>query len=907
METGNNGGPPRPQPPRNRTGPRRVRVGSPLLPLVLLLLLALPAVMTIVSGPAWAARDDHDSLRGRPLSEALDELRERGLPIVYTSRVVTPDLRVEAEPDPAGDARAILAQLLEPHGLDLLEGPDGTLVVVPAGSADREPGGVSGAVVGVPDAGPLAGARVRDVDSGVEAITDGDGRFELAPGEDGLRTLEARAQGYLPARATVGTRAAPREGPVEVVFLLEPSTLVMEEVVVVPSLVSLLGEEPTAGLGLTREQLQALPHLGDDIFRAMSLLPGISAGDVTARIQVRGGRRDETKILLDGQELYQAFHLRDYDDAASFVAPSTLAGAELSTGGFSATRGDRMGGVLDLTTREPEGEVHGRAGVGILGGQVGGGGPLPKGRGHWLAEVRRGSIGVVSQLLDSEDPRYWDAFLKGEVRLGERDSLRVHALAAGDSLDFRERIDADLKRFHTDYRNTHLWLTHQRIVGADHLLTTAGSTVRMESDRVALETEETGDFQVDDRRDSDIGELRQSVDHRVGRHEIAWGWRVREIETRIDYDSSRRFETPLASIRGPQPPPREPPGADVLDGVPADGEAGRDDPPPHVTSVHDDFRSTDSGLYLTDRVRLTEAVTLEAGLRWDRHSSTDQAVWSPRLGLVWRLEPSTLVRAAWGLYHQSHRPFELQAEDGETTLQPVERSEHRILGLERRLPGGYDGILLRIEAYRKVISDPRARWENLFEPINTFPEVEPERVLFAPSKSRAEGIELFLQGQAGERLLWWVNYALAATEDRLDGRWTRRLYDQRHAFNLALDLRLGHHWRLGLAWRLHSGWPTTPIRLEEVEDDLGESTFVPVLGPLNSERLPVYHRLDLRLVRSWRVGGGELVAFLDLQNVYDRRNVGGFDFQIDDQRGTLGFELEEWPGFVPSAGLRYEF
>ena len=158
------------------------------------------------------------------------------------------------------------------------------------------------------------------------------------------------------------------------------------------------------------------------------------------------------------------------------------------------------------------------------------------------------------------------------------------------------------------------------------------------------------------------------------------------------------------------------------------------------------------------------------------------------------------------------------------------------------------------------------------------------------------------------------------------GRRRPRSFDQPHALNLDLDYRIGEHWRLNLAWRYHTGWPTTPLSLQEVleaEGDLGgdedadesedgaeeapELELVPVLGPLNSERLADYHRLDLRASRSFRVPKGELTLFVEVQNVYDRKNESGFDHEVDDEEGTLVRIQERWPGIFPSIGVSWRF
>ena len=60
----------------------------------------------------------------------------------------------------------------------------------------------------------------------------------------------------------------------EVIVEMKPAQLALDEIVVTPSFISLLREEPVTGLALDRDDIFALPHLGDDIFRAMTLLPG---------------------------------------------------------------------------------------------------------------------------------------------------------------------------------------------------------------------------------------------------------------------------------------------------------------------------------------------------------------------------------------------------------------------------------------------------------------------------------------------------------------------------------------------------------------------------------------------------------------------------------------------------------
>ncbi|HET9225105.1 MAG TPA: hypothetical protein VFR31_00440, partial [Thermoanaerobaculia bacterium] len=134
-----------------------------------------------------------------------------------------------------------------------------------------------------------------------------------------------------------------------------------------------------------------------------------------------------------------------------------------------------------------------------------------------------------------------------------------------------------------------------------------------------------------------------------------------------------------------------------------------------------------------------------------------------------------------------------------------------------------------------------------------------------------------------------------STEDRIQGEEIRRQTDQPHTVNLYVDTRLGKNWSLSTAWRYHTGWPTTPVFSIDGE---------PVLGKLNSERLPVYHRMDLRASREWQLRSGRLTFFVDLQNVYNRENAAGFDLEVDED--GIVREPESWPGFFPSIGITWE-
>jgi hypothetical protein len=71
----------------------------------------------------------------------------------------------------------------------------------------------------------------------------------------------------------------------------------------------------------------------------------------------------------------------------------------------------------------------------------------------------------------------------------------------------------------------------------------------------------------------------------------------------------------------------------------------------------------------------------------------------------------------------------------------------------------------------------------------------------------------------------------------------------------------------------------------------------------NSERMPAYHSLTLRADYRRRFGPVSLIAFLDVINVYGRKN--GNSFEWDERRGVNIMEgLDE---SLPIIGLKFEY
>lgn len=814
---------------------------------------------------------------GRPLADALADLREQGLSILFTSHVVRPEMRVLSEPR-ATEPRKVLAELLAPHGLTFEEGPGGRLVVVPRTELLRLD--VRGVVRNRQTGAGVPGVQILISKTSHETKTADDGSFVLDGVEPGTWTLAARHPGYVVHYGEVELTVE----DVDLVLDLDPAPLALENIVVTPSRVSLLHEDPAVALSLSRQEILALPHIGDDIFRSMTLLPGVAGEEYSARFSVRGGRSDEVMVVFDRTELFDPFHLQDFSSGISIIAPKALGEVDLITGGLPAEFGGRMGGVLSMNTREPtKDQVH--LGMSIVNAEVGGSGTFGDGRGHWLGVARYGLLDLTLDFLGNvEKPEYWDGFGKLEYRLGDRQNLAVHALYAGDRLDFTAMAEAT-ERFITDYTSTYSWLSHQLFLNERLFVDTVFSVGEVTRDRRGFEVEDEDQYEIRDLRTMDAVGLKQDWHFQNGGHYLKWGFDARRLDTDYDYLNLRELEDLFAEIRS--------------------------EPRTGVTFFQGNLTGESYSVYASDRVRLHEAVTLELGLRWDDYNLAGDKHLSPRFNLVWLVGAASTLRAAWGYFYQNQRSYELQVDDGETTLYPDERTEHRVLSFEHAFKP--EGLVLRVEAYDRPVRNPRRRYENLLEPVSIFPEIEVDRYRVLPKSSTSRGVELYLRGRAGKRVTWWVSATHSEAEDRIDGRDVPRRIDQPEALNFDVDVRAGESWHLNFAWRYHTGWPTTAVFGRVEEDDEGEVQVVPAFGPINGERLPSYHRLDLRASREWNLKRGDLTFFLEVQNVYDRRNVAGYDvdeydFTVnEDGEAEIDAIYDFWGGIMPSFGISWDF
>jgi len=256
---------------------------------------------------------------------------------------------------------------------------------------------------------------------------------------------------------------------------------------------------------------------------------------------------------------------------------------------------------------------------------------------------------------------------------------------------------------------------------------------------------------------------------------------------------------------------------------------------------------------------------------------------------------------------------ELEAGDGETEFAPSERSTQVAVGAEHRFE---NGIVGRLELYHRKVDRPRRMYLNLWREILPFPELDGDRVRVDPSEGRAKGLELLLR-RNGASWDWSASYALSSTETLIQSEWVPQYWDQTHALALTVGWRPTPRWTITGAFQLHSGWPFTPqiIEFDTLTVFQGEGLGSALrwreeFGDLNSERLPAYHRLDLRVTRKLDVWGKPMEVYLDLFNAYNQQNLRSYDYGtqlVGEELKLVRYPDEELLPFLPSIGFRWEF
>jgi hypothetical protein len=665
------------------------------------------------------------------------------------------------------------------------------------------------------------------------------------------------------AHGTVLIVAAPPAPPADL------RALWTESIVVTPGRHDIDLGEATTVQPLDRDQMALAPVPAGDPARIVQLLPGVASAEGSAAFNARGSAGKDVALVLDGLELYDPFHLGAFQAPYSFIDGRMLGSAALLTGGFTADRGDRHGGFLEMSTSVPDESAATVIEAGTLNSRASYKAPTPAGPllvsgRYWYPEATGDSI-VMGR--DGLRPTFGDLYAKLGFLTTPTTTLSAHALFASDhaslsETDGNERVVASDRSGYMWLRAVHSW---SPAVTTDTVV--SGGTLHRSREGIG----EPDDALV-------VARDGRSVSFYGLRNDAAWSFGNGQA-LRGGFDV-RMLSADLSSASGP-------PGADVTTQAEPSG--------------------TSLAAYAAYRATLGARFTAEAGLRWDRQTYTGDREWSPRLNVVWRPGARTELRLGAGRYAQSMRIHELRIEDGETAYRPPEVARQIDVAWIQKVKS----LEFRVEGYRHQLTHVQPRYENQFHPLELFPEVEPDRITVAPERAELSGIEVSLRGGGGGPLFWLASYTRSRATDVIDGVDVPRSWDQPHAGTALVAYRWASGWFASAAAIAHTGWPTTPVTGRVVTLPDGETEIEPVLGPRNSERLPVYARLDLKGGRAVSTRKGTFRFELIVANATNRENACCVDEVTFTQRPDGGVDaattIDTWMGITPSFSATWEF
>ena len=710
-----------------------------------------------------------------------------------------------------------------------------TLLALPAPAAHSPPAPavVMGTVAN--DAGhPLPYANVQLAGTLAGAATDTTGAFRFTTTQTGTHVVRATMIGFRAAEQRITLAAG---DTVQVHFVLRADALPLDEATVTADAYTVGGADGTMG------PLEAVttPGAMGDLFRALQSFPGVAQAGDGAGLYVRGGDATETKTLIDQAVLRHPYQYESpTGESFGSIRPFLAKGTTFSTGGFSARYGNALSGVLAIDTKDrpPARRVKGNAGLAAV--SLGLDLPLTDDQLGLRFSGNRSFTGFLFRLNGQHDafntvPQGFDGNLSLTYDYGPTGQLKGFSFARHNRMGVQTADGA----FSGLFRNRTTNQLHSLQWTAQYADWTGRTSVAFS---------------------------------RYGTHQQFGLLDLQPQETtyqlRSDWDHSLRdqtiLRTGLVAVRE---------GTHFRGTFPA--QPNQLDVSATQVTVNDRLSTTRLGIYLELESGLADGLQLIAGTRLDRHTLGAQTTVDPRLAVEAQLTPQTRARLAWGRFHQFPALDTYAQHTGSATL-GAQTATHWIATLRHdRGP-----LQLRLAGYLKpyrdlVVQTGAAEYANAGSGI-------------------ARGVDVFAKygGFLETRLSGWASYSFVQsrrTQPRQQGsafvlERGPAPFDFTHQTTVVGKLRVVDMLFAGVTYRHTTGRPVTPV-VDAIEHEDG--AYAPIEGPIGSDRLPAYRRLDLQLSYYVPLGKGQsLTVYAAMNNVLDRANVIDYTYSPDYRTRT---------------------
>jgi hypothetical protein len=606
-----------------------------------------------------------------------------------------------------------------------------------------------------------------------------------------------------------------------------------------------------------------------DPARFVRNLPGAGrANDWETELIVRGGSPDQTGFLVDGVPLARVSHYEGMHGDHGGVGILDLTFADtvrFHAGTFPARLPDRLSGLVEVDYRDGDTTArHERVLTDVSGAGGAAEGPLPGGKGSYAAAARYSTMDLLvrSRIVEGFGvPDYFNGQARAYVPAGNS-AFRARIIGGGE--DWFNRI------------------------GSASSLDMVGHSV---ASSLSWESREEG------------GGSRADVRYEERAHRFAFANAYRkpgaDPMTRLESGRERRWGASVERSAAPSG------GLLLRAGTTAEATAGtyhvrygdeatylpyRDT----VIQLTQDIGNREAfmadGAGFVEGTWTTGACAWYAGYRHFFEQASRRQAFEPRLAATWRPAPAQSLRAAFGLHTQPHDYADLshRADPSAARLPYMAQAEAGWEWATAR------GASLSLEAYAK--EGFRLARQALSPSGTGYAEVYRDT-----GRTRARGLEAGLRSPRDRRWNATLGYSyLWYRERRPDGTWGPGLYSLPHNLNLAAGVSPARGLWVTGRFCAGSGTPYTPF---DSAASMRAGTGIYDPARLYSRRGPAYYRVDARLDWEWAVRGARAGLFAEVENVFDRRNESGRQWNVVDGGETP----IEGMGRLPVAGISVRF
>jgi hypothetical protein len=761
-----------------------------------------------------------------------------------------------------------------------------TLLLLAATSLQAAPDPSAGRIVGTVVAHdtrqPIVGGSVIVVGTKLGANADENGRFTIANVTPGTYTLSVSSVGYRKRQITDVVVSTGH--PTQVRVALEEETLTGEEVVVTVSQFASPEEIVTSAYSLGYEEIRRAPGALGDVSRMVQSMPGVvPTSDQRNDLVVRGGSPSENLTVVDNVEIPNLSHFGTQGSAGgpiSMLNTEFIREADFLAGGFPAQYGGKMSSVLNISLRE--GNREGLAGIADLG--LAGAGMILEGslgeKGSWMATARRSYLDLIARDFGlTAIPIYSNYQAKVSYDLDPSNRLWLVSLGGKDDIMFEydpdELEEPALENVTSGGWRTATGINWQMLWGSE------GYGVLGVADATSSYDQEV--------REVDLGNA------------VVFSNDSRERMTTVKYDAvvkpSAGWQVgggAAIRLRSDRYRIEQPYGVQSVWSTDSTRSA------PLLVDADDGF--TDGEFYAQATAEPLAGLTVTGGVRYDRFGYRDDASgFSPRLGVRYTLSPSWQVSASTGRFSQAPPLVYVRSVPGNETLDPI-RGTHLIAGTAW-FPS--PDLKVSLEAYAKTYEDYPVSTDYPFLSLANAGDQYSISGLLIPMTSRgtgwSRGVELYIQKRLMDHLYGQISYSYSRTRHTaLDGVERVGTFDVPHVLSVVGGYRLDENWEFSAKFTYTTGRPATPI---DEETSRAQNRTVYDVSRINAERLPDYHRLDLRADYRAHFDGWNLVTYLELQNVYNRENV---FMTVWNEKSGEPYVVNQI-AFFPVGGIKVEF